>query len=88
MPTDHVMYLGMLGHTGDREANQAVANANTIIALGTRLDMRQTGTAPNLWEGKHIVLVNEDQAELDLARVVLSEAYRMTVSEWLHVQYA
>jgi len=81
-------YLGMLGHTGDRLANQAVAAAKTIIALGTRLDMRQTGTAPDLWADKYIIMVNEDCRELEHARVPVSEKWLMSVERWLRVQDA
>lgn len=86
MPSDHVLYRGMLGHTGDARANQAVAEARTIIALGTRLDMRQTGTAPNLWAEKYVIMVNEDENELRAARVPVAEEHCMTVEEWLRVQ--
>jgi acetolactate synthase-1/2/3 large subunit len=83
MPTDHVLFRGMIGHTGDRAANLAVAEAEEIIALGTRLDMRQTGTAPDLWAGKWVVMVNTDLSELRAARVAV-EAHCETVAEWLH----
>ena len=87
MPSNHPLYLGMLGHTGDKKANEAIAVAETIFALGTRLDMRQTGTAPDLWKGKRVVMVNSDARELEYARVEV-EAECMTVEEWLLVQDA
>lgn len=37
-------YLGMIGAYGNRYANLTIANADLILALGTRLDSRQTGT--------------------------------------------
>ena len=84
MPTDHVLFRGMIGHTGDRGANLEVARAEEIIALGTRLDMRQTGTGQDLWAGKRVVLVNTDRSELRAARVRLAEGHCETVAEWLH----
>ena len=88
MPGDHVLFRGMIGHTGSVEANQEVAAADEIIALGTRLDMRQTGTAPALWAGKYVIMVNTDPQEIRAARVPVSESYCMTVKEWLRVQHA
>jgi acetolactate synthase-1/2/3 large subunit len=88
MPSDHVLYLGMLGHTGDKRANQAVADADTIICLGTRLDMRQTGTALGRWQGKRVIMVNTDPMELAKARVPLAASHHMTVKEWLRVHNA
>lgn len=85
MPTDHVLYGGMLGHTGHEYANRLVSQAETIICLGTRLDMRQTGTALGRWEAKHVIMVNTDQREIDAARVHVDESFCMTVKEWLHV---
>jgi acetolactate synthase-1/2/3 large subunit len=38
---DH--YLGFIGSYGNRTANIALANADLIIVLGSRLDLRQTG---------------------------------------------
>lgn len=36
-------YLGFIGTYGNRSANIALANADLIIVLGSRLDLRQTG---------------------------------------------
>lgn len=36
-------YLGMIGAYGTRAANYAVQNADLVIVLGSRLDVRQTG---------------------------------------------
>ena len=45
-PHDDQRYIGMIGTYGNRYANLAIANADLIIALGTRFDTRQTGTKP------------------------------------------
>lgn len=36
-------YVGMIGSYGNRCANMAISKADLLIALGTRLDTRQTG---------------------------------------------
>lgn len=45
-PHDDPLFVGMIGTYGGRYANLTIANADLVIALGTRLDTRQTGTRP------------------------------------------
>jgi len=40
---DDPQYLGMIGSYGNRCANLALANADLLLAVGSRLDTRQTG---------------------------------------------
>jgi acetolactate synthase-1/2/3 large subunit len=57
--------IGMIGSYGNRWANRAVARADLIIALGTRLDVRQTGSDPlSFTKGKKIFRVDVDIAEI------------------------
>lgn len=64
-PTDHPAFSGMIGTYGHRFANLAVANADLVIAIGTRLDTRQTGTDPATFAREAIfVHVDIDPAEL------------------------
>lgn len=64
-PHDDELYAGMIGTYGNRFANLTVANADLLIALGTRLDTRQTGTNPGSFARyATIVHVDIDQAEL------------------------
>ena len=51
VPFDQSNYLGFIGIYGNRVANIVLANADFIIALGSRLDLRQTGN-PNLFANK------------------------------------
>lgn len=44
IPHDHPLYVGRSGVFGQYGANFAVANADLILSLGSRLDTRQTGT--------------------------------------------
>jgi Thiamine pyrophosphate-requiring enzymes [acetolactate synthase, pyruvate dehydrogenase (cytochrome), glyoxylate carboligase, phosphonopyruvate decarboxylase] len=58
-------YCGMLGSYGNRYANLAVAGSDLILALGTRLDTRQTGTDPaSFAQGAKLVRVDIDPDEL------------------------
>ena len=63
-------YIGMIGSYGNRCANMAIANADLLIALGTRLDTRQTGAKIDtfLEKGK-IIHVDIDSDELDCNRL-------------------
>jgi len=65
-PGDSRFFIGMLGTYGNRYANLAVANSDLILALGTRLDTRQTGTNPKTFaRGAKIIHVDIDKNELD-----------------------
>ena len=59
-------YLGMIGSYGNRNANMGIANSDLLIALGTRLDTRQTGAMVDkfLEHGK-IIHVDIDINELN-----------------------
>lgn len=63
-------YSGMIGSYGNRCANMAVSQCDLLIALGTRLDTRQTGARLDgfLPEGK-IIHVDIDNAELSNHRL-------------------
>lgn len=64
-PHDHGLYAGMIGTYGNRYANLALANSDLVIAVGTRLDTRQTGTKPTTFaRGATIIHVEIDLSEL------------------------
>jgi len=65
-PHDLANFCGMLGVYGNRYANLTVANADLILALGTRLDSRQTGTTPSTFaRGAKIVHIDIDPREIN-----------------------
>ncbi len=65
-PHDNQLYIGMIGTYGNRYANLAIANADLIIALGTRFDTRQTGTKPETFaRAAKIIHVDIDANELN-----------------------
>ena len=57
----------MIGAYGTRTANYAVQNADLIIVLGSRLDVRQTGADVNDFArlSKRIIQIDLDSAQLD-----------------------
>lgn len=65
-PHDDPLFVGMIGTYGNRYANLTIANADLVIALGTRLDTRQTGTCPETFaRGAVFVHVDIDPHELN-----------------------
>ncbi|OGX15631.1 MAG: acetolactate synthase [Omnitrophica WOR_2 bacterium RBG_13_41_10] len=59
-------FVGMIGTYGNRYANLTIANADLVLALGTRFDTRQTGTNTKTFarEAK-IIHVDIDPRELN-----------------------
>jgi len=69
-PDDDKANLGMIGSYGNRCANIAIANADLLIAIGTRLDTRQTGTnLESFVRGGKIVRLDIDLAEIENHRL-------------------
>ncbi|MFA5129323.1 MAG: thiamine pyrophosphate-binding protein [Patescibacteria group bacterium] len=54
----HSQFVGFIGSYGNRHANIALANSDLIIALGSRLDVRQTGDARRF--AKHATVIQVD----------------------------
>lgn len=65
LPSSHPLMIGTFGTHGTRYANFAVQNADLILAIGTRLDTKATGSPMTVFarEAKKIV-VDIDPAEL------------------------
>ena len=65
-PHDNESFIGMIGTYGNRYANLTIANADLILALGTRLDTRQTGTNPETFaRAATLIHVDIDKNELN-----------------------
>lgn len=65
-PHDDQLFVGMIGTYGNRYANLAIANSDLVLALGTRLDTRQTGTKPETFaRSAKIIHVDIDPYELN-----------------------
>jgi len=62
---DHKLYAGRPGTVGTRAGNFAVQNADLLIVLGSRLNIRQVGYAWDTWaRNARVVMVDVDAAEL------------------------
>jgi acetolactate synthase-1/2/3 large subunit len=61
----HPLYVGTWGTHGVRAANFAVQNADLVIAIGTRLDTKATGSPASSFAPKaELVMVDVDVTEL------------------------
>ena len=44
LPAAHPLRVGMIGSYGNRWANLAIGRSDFLLVLGSRLDIRQTGS--------------------------------------------
>ncbi len=64
--TEHPLYVGRTGTTGDRAGNFAVQNSDLFISFGGRLGYFQTGFNTKLWARGAFKIINDiDQNELE-----------------------
>ena len=66
LPYVHPQRTGFIGTYGNRWANYALGSCDLLLVLGSRLDLRQTGSDINSFkDGKQIFHVDIEQAELN-----------------------
>jgi len=69
-PENDPLFIGMIGSYGNRCANLALANADLVLAVGSRLDTRQTGPLlKGFVRSGRIVHVDIHSAEVDEHRI-------------------
>ena len=62
---EHPLYCGRAGNMGDRPGNFAIQNADVILAVGTRISIRQVGYNWQTWaRAAEVIMVDIDPAEL------------------------
>ena len=62
---EHPLYCGRAGNMGDRPGNWAVQNADLILAVGTRISIRQVGYNWKTWaRAAEVIMVDIDRGEL------------------------
>lgn len=62
---DNELYCGRAGNMGDRAGNFAIQNADLILAIGTRISIRQVGYNWKTWAREaEVIMVDVDEAEL------------------------
>ena len=65
IPTNHPLYMGMLGMHGNYGANMLTNKADVILAIGMRFDDRVTGKISEYAKNANIIHVDIDNAELN-----------------------
>lgn len=62
--TEHPLYCGRAGNMGDRPGNWAIQNADVILAVGTRISIRQVGYNWKTWAREaEVIMVDIDPEE-------------------------
>ena len=66
LPTSHPLNAGLIGTYGNRWANLALHEADCLLVLGSRLDVRQTGSRTEAFKGtRPIFHVDVEQGEMN-----------------------
>lgn len=62
---EHPLYCGRAGNMGDRPGNWAIQNSDLILAVGTRISIRQVGYNWKTWaRAAEVIMVDIDRAEM------------------------
>jgi len=62
---EHPLYVGRAGNMGDRPGNWAIQNADLIMAVGTRISIRQVGYNWKTWaRAAEVIMVDIDEGEM------------------------
>ncbi len=83
LPSWHPRYFGWIGHTGYPWANEILFKADCVLVLGSRLDVRQTGSEIREFQKKSIIHVDIDRDELDFGRFKPTVRIHAPVGEFL-----
>jgi len=82
VPTAHRCYIGRQGTIGDRAGNFAVQNADLLLILGCRLNIRQVSYAwQHFARGARKIMVDVDAAELAKPTVAIDLPVHADVGE-------
>lgn len=61
----HPQFLGLTGMHGSKTANHAVYESDVVIAIGSRFNDRVTGDRTQYANGKTVIHIDVDPAEID-----------------------
>lgn len=63
MPSDHPLYVGRNGGTGDRAGNFAIQKCDVLLSIGSRQSFLQTGFAYEKWAKDAYTILNDIDGE-------------------------
>jgi acetolactate synthase I/II/III large subunit len=88
LPFDHPLRVGFIGTYGNRWANLAASRADLLLVLGSRLDVRQTGSEAGAFaRGKTVIQVDCEAGEIG-NRVPVDQAIVSDIAPWLEIANA
>jgi acetolactate synthase I/II/III large subunit len=85
VPASHPLNLGMMGMHGEAWVNQAIQEADLLIALGMRFDDRVTGNLKTYAPAARKIHVDIDRAELNKnvrVDVAIAQDLKTALDEW------
>jgi acetolactate synthase-1/2/3 large subunit len=86
VPASHPLNLGMMGMHGEAWVNEAIQEADLLIALGMRFDDRVTGNLRTYARNARKIHVDIDRAELNKnvrVDVAIAKDLKAALDEWL-----
>src|SRR5580692_426375 len=86
VPASHPLNLGMMGMHGEAWVNQAIQDADLLIALGMRFDDRVTGNLKTYAPTARKIHVDIDRAELNKnvrVDVAIAQDLRAALRDWI-----
>lgn len=84
IPSNHKSFVGRIGTIGQRCGNFALQNADLVICLGTRNNIRQASyNFENFAKNAYKILVDIDEAELDKPTVIPDLKINADLAEFL-----
>jgi acetolactate synthase-1/2/3 large subunit len=85
LPYAHPLRVGMIGSYGNRWANWAIGTADFLLVLGSRLDVRQTGSETQSFKGDRVIFhVDCDAGEIN-NRIIGCESAVCQLKDFLAV---
>jgi len=78
-------FHGWIGHTGTPWANEILYEADTVIVLGSRLDVRQTGTQIDVLNKKNVIHIDIDKNELEESRIDSNIKLNLSISKYIEL---
>lgn len=89
LDTEDLGSLGFHGHTGSQLAGKAIAECDLLLVLGSRLDVRQTGTLKTAFASNaKIFRVDLDNGELTYSRIAHHKAVQADLGHFFAVLQA
>ena len=82
---DDINFYGWIGHTGTPWANKILYEADTILVLGSRLDIRQTGSETYVLDNKNIIHIDIDSNELQECRIKNTLKINLPIVEYINL---